>query len=121
MSKKDNILTLYKESFLKEAEIGAKLGCSQQYVSKVLNEVGRTKLNDERVKNYKDKLFNMLVEKIETLHASIESQDFLIELKGIERLAKLFALDAAQELNISVELPTKAEYIIDVDPQDKSS
>ena len=121
IGKKQQILDLYTSSYINESEIARQVGCSPSYVSRCIKTLALTQADVYGMR--KASLFNQVAEtitdRLKQLKTMIESQDslasplpaMLTELKYLERLSKMFGLDAAQQVDVSiVAAPTQIIY-----------
>lgn len=126
---KSKILQLYLESYYNQADIARHLGCSEKYVSKVVAacKVDPSHIAAQRKAALFSSISVTLKKRLDQLKDMIETgltplPAMLVEIKYLERISKMFGLDAAEQVDVSIQaLPTKAEYVIDVDTENQSS
>lgn len=92
--KKQKIMEFLESSFLGNRAIAEKVGCTEQYVMKVKKEINQVDTHSKRIERLRDKLINMIIDKIEYYEQSLDRRDFMAVLKGIETLASLSGLNA---------------------------
>ena len=121
IQRKKKAIELYTRTSMTQEQIAQKLGVDRTSVNKYLAKIDCTAVEKEKLNLLRKELVDQLQARLAALRIDGDYRAIMCEIKVMERMCKMLGIDAAQELNISVELPTKAEYIIDVDPQDKSS
>ena len=121
IQRKKKAIELYTRTSMTQEQIAQKLGVDRSSVNKYLRGVDCVQIEKGKLDLLRRELVDQLQARLASLRLDGDYRAIMCEIKVMERMCKMLGIDAAQELNISVELPTKAEYIIDVDPQDKSS